>query len=39
MLITVPFKEVPFEIPLVAAVSFEKAGFLKRIKDSIYYLL
>jgi serine-type D-Ala-D-Ala carboxypeptidase (penicillin-binding protein 5/6) len=39
VIITLPSQELPIEFPLVAASSIERAGFLKKIKDSFSYLI
>jgi D-alanyl-D-alanine carboxypeptidase (penicillin-binding protein 5/6) len=39
VIITLPSQELPIDFPLVAANSVEKAGFLKRIRDSFSYLV
>lgn len=39
MIVYLPSQEQPLEIPLVAAVSVDRAGFLKKIRDSMSYLI
>lgn len=39
ILISLPNQQHPLEVPLVAATSVEKAGFFKKIKDSLSYLI
>ncbi|MCX7338512.1 MAG: D-alanyl-D-alanine carboxypeptidase [Alphaproteobacteria bacterium] len=39
IIVTSPALPKPIEIPLVAAITIEKAGFFKRMKDSVCYLI
>jgi serine-type D-Ala-D-Ala carboxypeptidase (penicillin-binding protein 5/6) len=39
LIVTAPTLPKPLEVPLVAAVPIEKAGFLKRVRDSLGYIV
>lgn len=39
VIVTAPTLETPVEVPLIAAVEMKKAGFFKRIRASISYLI
>jgi D-alanyl-D-alanine carboxypeptidase (penicillin-binding protein 5/6) len=39
MIIYLPSQEQPIEVPLVAVASVDRAGFFKKIKDSMSYLI
>lgn len=39
MIVYLPSQEQPMEVPLVAAASVDRAGFFKKIRDSMSYLI
>lgn len=39
MVVYLPSQKHPIEVPLIAGTSMERAGFFKKIKDSISYLI